>query len=195
MSTETIENSLNTNNAKCAPVALRTGAEYLRSLDDGRSVYVDGEKVQNITKHPAFAEAARSASRLYDIAADPAMSERMTFTSPKSGGPVLRAYQIPRSLDDLRQKRIASETWSEATFGMVGRTPDHVAGFFCGYAAVPELFAAGGSAIWRQCSSLLRALKGKSSVGDLCYRSASDRSFEAGAQAGGSRALCWSCEG
>ena len=144
MSTETIENSLNTNNAKCAPVALRTGAEYLRSLDDGRSVYVDGEKVQNITKHPAFAEAARSASRLYDIAADPAMRERMTFTSPKSGGPVLRAYQIPRSLDDLRQKRIASETWSEATFGMVGRTPDHVAGFFCGYAAVPELFAAGG---------------------------------------------------
>ncbi len=68
----------------------------------------------------------------------------MTFTSPKSGGPVLRAYQIPRSLDDLRKKRLASETWSEATFGMIGRTPDHVAGYFCGYAAVPEVFAAGG---------------------------------------------------
>jgi 4-hydroxyphenylacetate 3-monooxygenase len=124
--------------------SLRTGAEYLRSLNDGRAVYVDGELVRNVTAHPAFSEAARSAARLFDIAADPAMRERMTFTSPSTGGPVLRAFQIPRSLDDLRKKRLASETWSEATFGMIGRTPDHVAGFFCGYAAVPEVFAAGG---------------------------------------------------
>jgi 4-hydroxyphenylacetate 3-monooxygenase len=26
----------------------------------------------------------------------------------------------------------------------MGRTPDHVASFFCGYAAVPSVFAAGG---------------------------------------------------
>src|SRR5260370_26401576 len=26
----------------------------------------------------------------------------------------------------------------------MGRTPDHVAGFFCGYAALPSVFAAGG---------------------------------------------------
>ncbi|MGE7472059.1 4-hydroxyphenylacetate 3-hydroxylase family protein [Bosea sp. NPDC003192] len=127
-----------------ATASLRTGAEYLRSLDDGRAVYVDGERVKNVTTHPAFAAAAQSAARLYDIAADPAMRERMTFTSPTSGKPVLRAYQIPRTHEDLKAKRLASETWSEATFGMIGRTPDHVAGFFCGYAAVPELFAAGG---------------------------------------------------
>jgi 4-hydroxyphenylacetate 3-monooxygenase len=129
--------------ASCSP-SLRTGADYLRSLDDGRAVYVDGEKVKDVTKHPAFAEAAKSAARLYDIAADPAMRDRMTYTSPSSGKPVLRAFQIPRSHEDLRLKRLASETWSEATFGMIGRTPDHVAGFFCGYAAVPEVFAAGG---------------------------------------------------
>jgi 4-hydroxyphenylacetate 3-monooxygenase len=123
---------------------MRTGDEYLRSLNDGRAVYVDGERVKDVTKHPAFAAAARSAAKLYDIAADPANRERMTFTSPSSGQPVLRAYQIPRKLEDLKAKRLASEMWSEATFGMIGRTPDHVAGFFCGYAAVPELFEAGG---------------------------------------------------
>ena len=37
-----------------------------------------------------------------------------------------------------------SETWAEATFGLMGRTPDHVAGFFCGYAATPGVLAAGG---------------------------------------------------
>jgi 4-hydroxyphenylacetate 3-monooxygenase len=57
---------------------------------------------------------------------------------------VLRAYQIPRTHADLRARRLFSETWAEATFGLMGRTPDHVAGFFCGYAAVPEVFAAGG---------------------------------------------------
>lgn len=124
--------------------ALRTGDEYLRSLDDGRAVFIDGELVKNVTKHPALKEAARSAARLFDIASDPAMEDRMTFASPTTGNRVLRAYQIPRSHADLRAKRLASETWSESTFGMMGRTPDHVAGFFCGYAAVPEVFAAGG---------------------------------------------------
>ena len=110
------------------PTSLRTGEEYLRSLNDGRAVYLDGERVANVTTHPAFAGAARSCARLFDIAADPSMSERMTFESPSTGARVLRAYQIPRSHADLRARRLASETWAEASFGMMGRTPDHVGG-------------------------------------------------------------------
>src|SRR5262249_36388590 len=112
---------------------LRTGAEYLRSLQDGRQVFIDGEPVTDVVRHPAFREAARSIARLYDIAAAPEHRERMTFPSPKTGSPVLRAYQIPRTHADLRARRLFSETWAEATFGLMGRTPDHVAGFFCGY--------------------------------------------------------------
>src|SRR5215813_703458 len=124
--------------------SLRTGADYLRSLDDGRAVFVDGERVADVVRHPAFREAARSVARLYDIAAAPENRERMTFTSPKTGAPVWRAYQIPRTHADLRARRLFSETWAEATFGLMGRTPDHVAGFFCGYAAAPSVFATGG---------------------------------------------------
>jgi 4-hydroxyphenylacetate 3-monooxygenase len=123
---------------------MRSGSDYLKSLDDGRQVFVDGERVADVTRHPAFREAARSVARLYDIAAAPENRELMTFTSPKTGEPVLRAYQIPRTHADLRARRLFSETWAEATFGLMGRTPDHVAGFFCGYAAVPGVFAAGG---------------------------------------------------
>ena len=125
-------------------VPLRTGADYLRSLDDGRQVFLDGERVDKVTEHPAFREAARSLARLYDIAAAPENRELMTFTSPRTGMPVLRAYQIPRTHADLRARRLFSEKWAEATFGLMGRTPDHVAGFFSGYAAVPSVFAAGG---------------------------------------------------
>ena len=48
---------------------MRTGAEYLRSLDDGRQVFVDGEKVGKVVDHPAFREAARSIANLFDMAA------------------------------------------------------------------------------------------------------------------------------
>jgi 4-hydroxyphenylacetate 3-monooxygenase len=123
---------------------MRTGSEYLRSLNDGRQVFLDGERVKDVSAHRAFREAARSIARLYDIAAAPELRERMTFRSPKTGEAVLRAFQIPRSHADLAARRAFSETWAEATFGLMGRTPDHVAGFFCGYAATPRMFAAAG---------------------------------------------------
>src|SRR4029077_13233878 len=123
---------------------MRTGAEYLRSLKDGRRIFVDGERVKDVTAHPAFRGAVRSIANLYDIAAAPELRERMTFPSPKTGAPVWRAWQIPRTHADLKAKRLFSETWAEATFGLMGRTPDHVAGFFTGFAAVPRVFAAGG---------------------------------------------------
>jgi 4-hydroxyphenylacetate 3-monooxygenase len=123
---------------------MRTGAEYLKSLNDGRQVFVEGERVKDVTTHVAFREAARSVARLYDIAADRANRELMTFKSPKTGEPVLRAYQIPRSHADLKARRLFSEKWAEASFGLMGRSPDHVAGFFTGYAAVPGVFAAAG---------------------------------------------------
>jgi 4-hydroxyphenylacetate 3-monooxygenase len=123
---------------------MRTGAEYLRSLKDGRRVFLDGERVEDVTAHPAFREAARSIANLYDVAAAPELRERMTFVSPKTGKPVQRAWQIPCTHADLRARRLFSETWAEATFGLMGRAPDHVAGFFCGYAATPDFFATAG---------------------------------------------------
>lgn len=123
---------------------MRTGADYLQSLNDGRQVFLDGDKVADVTRHPAFRQAARSLAALYDIAAEPDLQQTMTFASPKTGAPVLRAYQIPYSHEDLRARRLFSEKWAEATFGLMGRTLDHVAGFLCGFAAVPGVLAAGG---------------------------------------------------
>src|SRR5262249_53621524 len=123
---------------------LRTGADYLRALDDGRQIFFEGERVGKVLAHPAFRQAGHSIARLFDIAAAPELRERMTFTSPKTGGPVWRAWQIPRSHADLKARRLFCETWAESSFGLMGRTPDHVAGFFTGFAATPRLFAAAG---------------------------------------------------
>ncbi len=69
----------------------------------------------------------------------------MTYPSPDTGAPVWRCFQIPRSHADLRAKRIAAERWAELSFGLMGRTPDHVANFFAGFAAKPELFGEFGN--------------------------------------------------
>jgi 4-hydroxyphenylacetate 3-monooxygenase len=124
---------------------MRTGARFLDDLKRGeRSIYIDGERVRDPTAHPAFRAGALSIARLYDFAADPANREIMTFEVPETGARALRCYQIPRNHADLRAKRIAAEKWAEQTFGLMGRTPDHVGNFFAGYAAKPQVFASGG---------------------------------------------------
>jgi 4-hydroxyphenylacetate 3-monooxygenase len=122
-------------------MALRTGENFLSDLRrTPRAVYVEGERIANVADHPAFAAGARSLARLFDHAAAPENRETMTFASPETGAPVWRCWQIPRSHAELRAKRIAAEKWAEITFGLMGRTPDHVANFFAGYAAKPRVF-------------------------------------------------------
>ena len=120
----------------------RNGADYLASIkDDGRQVYFDGDVVTDVTTHAAFKGAAKSIARLFDIAADPANAALMTFPSPQTGAPVWRCYEIPKTAADLGARRLMSARWAEETFGLMGRTPDHVAGFLAGYAAKSSIFA------------------------------------------------------
>jgi 4-hydroxyphenylacetate 3-monooxygenase len=47
------------------------GAEFIESLRDGREIYIYGERVKDVTTHPAFRNTARMISRLYDAPHDP----------------------------------------------------------------------------------------------------------------------------
>ena len=54
------------------------GAEYLESLRDGRDIWIYGEKVDDVTTHPAFRNGVRSIARLYDAMHDPATKDEIT---------------------------------------------------------------------------------------------------------------------
>ena len=126
--------------------ALRTGASFLDGLRRSqRRIYVEGACISDPTNHPAFSGGAKTIARLFDYAAAPENRDVMTYPSPDDGRPVWRCYQIPRSHADLRAKRIAAERWAELTFGLMGRTPDHVSNFLAGFAAKPDVFEAGGA--------------------------------------------------
>ncbi len=122
----------------------RTGKDYIASLHDGRTVFVNGERVRDVTAHLAFCNSVRSIANLYDLAASPEHHEAMTYPSPKTGEPVNKAFLIPRTPGDLVARRQALKLWADASYGLMGRSPDHVAGFLVGFAMRPDLFARAG---------------------------------------------------
>ena len=106
-----------------APNRPFTGAEYLESLRDGREVYVYGERVADVTTHPAFRNAARSIAKLYDALHDPATKDVLTCpTDTGNGGYTHKFFRVARSREDLIGQRDAIAAWAACrTAGWDGR--------------------------------------------------------------------------
>jgi hypothetical protein len=129
---------------------VKTGAEHLRSLRDGRAVYIDGERVEDVTAHPAFRNACAAAASLYDYQARPENLDRMTFAAEgaETGGyrRMNRAWQKPRTYEELVARRRALVEWAELSCGFLGRAPDHVASALVGQVLGIEVFRRHGEA-------------------------------------------------
>jgi 4-hydroxyphenylacetate 3-monooxygenase len=111
--------------AKCRPF---TGAEYLESLRDGREVYIYGERVKDVTTHPAFRNAARSIARLYDALHDEKSKSILTApTDTGSGGFTHKFFRAAHSREDLIAQRDAIAHWARMSYGWMGRSPDYKA--------------------------------------------------------------------
>jgi 4-hydroxyphenylacetate 3-monooxygenase len=107
-----------------------TGQEYLQSLRDGREVWIYGERVADVTTHPAFRNAARSIARLYDALHDPATRDVLCWpTDTGSGGWTHKFFRVARSREDLLAQREAIAAWARMSYGWMGRSPDYKASF------------------------------------------------------------------
>jgi len=105
-----------------------TGAEYLESLRDGREVYIYGERVADVTTHPAFRNTARSLARLYDALHDPKRKDVLTSpTDTGSGGYTHKFFRVARSREEVVAQRNAIAEWARMSYGLMGRSPDYKA--------------------------------------------------------------------
>ncbi len=103
----------------------RTGAEYIAGLRErAADIYIGGERVPDVTGHPAFAGGLRTIAGLLDLQHDPAWRDEMVYTSPSTGDPVGLSFIMPRDGDDLKRRRKMMSNWALASCGMMGRTPD-----------------------------------------------------------------------
>ena len=121
---------------------MRTGEDYLKSLRDQREVYIQGERVADVTTHRAFRNCVASAAHLYDFQSNPHQVEKMTFVSPSTGDRVSRGWQLPATYAELVARREALTAWAETHFGFMGRSPDHVASCISGMVMGAEAFEA-----------------------------------------------------
>ena len=108
------------------------GARYIESLRDGREIWLHGEKVSDVTQHPAFRNVVATFAGLYDLQHQTATREIMTYVDPDGvRGSV--SYLPPASPDELLRRRRNTEVWTERSFGMLGRLPDFCAGMIVGF--------------------------------------------------------------
>src|ERR671910_689651 len=85
-----------------------TGDEYIESLRDGREVWLYGERVADVTTHPAFRNPVRMTARLYDSLHDPAKKDVLTTATDTGGGEfTFPFFRTPRSVEDLVADRDA----------------------------------------------------------------------------------------
>jgi len=107
-------------------MAVRTGEQFLQGLRDGREIWLEGERVEDVTTHPKMARMAKTLASVYDLQHSPEHHEKMTFRSPTSGEPVALSYLVPENQEDLLRRRKALEIVAQSCHGMLGRTPDYV---------------------------------------------------------------------
>ncbi|HEY6506793.1 MAG TPA: 4-hydroxyphenylacetate 3-hydroxylase N-terminal domain-containing protein, partial [Vicinamibacterales bacterium] len=119
-----------------------TGAEYLESIRDGREIWIYGERVKDVTTHPAFRNTARMLARLYDALHDPAKKDVLTTpTDTGTGGFTHRFYKATRNAEELVAARDAIAEWARITYGWVGRSPDYKAAFLATLGANADYYA------------------------------------------------------
>jgi 4-hydroxyphenylacetate 3-monooxygenase len=118
-----------------------TGDEYVESLRDSREVWLYGERVADVTTHPAFRNPVRMTARLYDALHDPARREVLTApTDTGNGGFTFPFFRSATTPEHLRQDRDAIAEWARLTYGFMGRSPDYKASFLGTLGANAEFY-------------------------------------------------------
>jgi 4-hydroxyphenylacetate 3-monooxygenase len=126
-----------------APTASRpmTGDEYIESIRDDREVWIYGERVPDVTTHPAFRNPVRMTARLYDALHDPAHKEVLTTSTDTGNGGVTHPFfRAPHSVGDLVADRDAIAAWARMSYGWMGRAPDYKASFLGTLGANSEFY-------------------------------------------------------
>ena len=119
----------------------RTGQQYIDGLRaNPAEVWIRGERVEDVTTHPALAGGVRSVAALYDKQYESGLEECMTFPSPSSGEPVGMSFIVPRTEEDLLRRRAMMTHWAWVGCGMMARTPDFLNVSIAAWSGAAEYF-------------------------------------------------------
>ena len=119
----------------------RRGQDYLKGLQEQeREIWLGGERVKDVTTHPGLRHGAQAIASLYDMQHDLNLRDEMTYISPTTGDRVGLSFIIPRTMQELEQRRAMMLHWARTTCGMMGRSPDFMNVNFAAWAAAADYF-------------------------------------------------------
>jgi 4-hydroxyphenylacetate 3-monooxygenase len=107
---------------------IRTGAEYKASIDDGREVWIDGEKVNGVARHPMFKPIVDARARIFDLAHEPSAQDVMSYLDEETGERNPVANRLPRTQLDWLDKRAAVDLVQRDARAVVTRVGDETVG-------------------------------------------------------------------
>src|SRR6202171_1745984 len=105
---------------------IRTGKQYLDSIRDDREVYINGERVKDVTKNPMFKPLIDIRARIYDMQHEAATRDLLAYSQDGERNAV--ANKLPRTQQDWWDKRRATDTILEDIGGVVTRVGDETGG-------------------------------------------------------------------
>ena len=90
-------------------MGIRTGAEYLEGLRDGRDVWIRGERVNDVTTHPGLSRGATTLASFLDKQFDPDLQELLTYE--EDGERFAMSFLMPKSTADIQRRGAAFYEW------------------------------------------------------------------------------------
>ena len=107
---------------------IRTGNEYRESLKDGREVWIDGERVKDLSTHRAFKPIIDVRSRMYDMAHEAQFQEQLTYRDNETDELNTIYHKPPRTREDWHKKDMALDALIKDIGGIVIRVSDETVG-------------------------------------------------------------------
>ena len=105
---------------------IRTGDQYKDSIRNNREVYMNGERVKDVTTHPMFKPIVDVRARVYDMQHEAATKAVMTVEQDGEINAVGNA--LPYTQEDWWAKRRATDAVMEDVGGIVTRVGDETVG-------------------------------------------------------------------
>jgi 4-hydroxyphenylacetate 3-monooxygenase len=107
---------------------LKTGKDYRESLRDGREVWMNGERVDDVTTHPAFKPIVDIRARIYDMAHEENYREIMSYRDEQTDENNNTGFRPPTTKQHWHDKRRAVDAVMRDIGGMVVRMGDETIG-------------------------------------------------------------------
>ncbi|PYI50579.1 4-hydroxyphenylacetate 3-hydroxylase family protein [Paenibacillus flagellatus] len=113
--------------------AASRGQTFIAGLNDGRNVWLGGERVNNLPAHPAFRGTLATIAGLFDMLDDPGTRDEIGYAVPETGRYAHGSFLVPYTPEHIARRSGAFSRWAKETHGVMSRLSDYARSMVTGW--------------------------------------------------------------